>query len=112
MTTATHTVSRAEIHAKIKHAALASISIPAYHCVWVDVDGTVSHGIDSTPWQDTREYEGVRPCPSTVWSTQSVEVMSPAEIADAEEQDWDAWFDCNLPDLEARLEPTGLELVD
>ena len=106
-------VSRAEIHDKIRQAYLASLSHLRWHYVWVGTDGSTNHDIDASPRQFISELEGVLPRAVIVWAREGAEVMPADQIElQRDSDDWDAWFETNVYELEEKLEPTGLELVD
>ena len=70
-----NTASRADIHDKIRHAYLASLSHLRWHYVWVGPDGSVNHDIDASPRQFISELEGVLPRAVIVWAREGAEVM-------------------------------------
>lgn len=113
MTTTKTTVSESAIQEAVSQALLNSLVHQGWHAVRVHSDGEIVISHEASKCYSTDEYYGRKPHTVTAWeSTGATGYMSEDEAqAEIEAIDQD-WYDVNLADLAAKLEPTGLELID
>ncbi len=110
-----HVIRRRDIESQVKTTALNAWSNPGWWAVRLHPDGTMTEDYEPSPRYSLGETCESEPRTVTIWSSTSVESLSPEEIEYQDDDgDWTTWFDVNLyqDDFDAKIEPTGLELVD
>jgi hypothetical protein len=108
------TVSREAIEEQVRAAYLKSLVHRGWWAVRVHTDGTIVESYEASACYSPDEFYGKGPHTVTVWQSGSSTGYCSQEEADEENEngDWCAWFETNLDDLDAKLEKTGLELID
>jgi hypothetical protein len=115
MKTAT-TVSLASIRDQVRETALKSYLHPGWWTVRVAPNGDVYESHEASACYSESEYFRQEPHVVTVWASGTGTGCLTQEEVDneAENGDWEAWFEYNLPELDliAKLAPTGLEITE
>jgi hypothetical protein len=113
MTETKATVNLEDIRDQIRMTYLKSLVHQGWWAVRVHTDGSIGESYEASACYSPDEYYRREPHTVTVWESGSSTGYFSQEEADNENEngDWGSWFDCNIPDLEAKLEPTGLEII-